>query len=208
MACLVRSSVLIAALASLFACADGTLPSSPSSVGPGGTLMTVVDVTVGIDVTAGYTGTTNWAGQSFTVPPGSGYRAPRFNWYSLQKQPVAFGHLYLLSEEYLGRPGDLGPSTRGFVARSEHTADGHYLFAADVTLAGATRYWVYTDTQGNFAGSFDTDIYPGGDMYVTGMPTLPFRKVSASGRMVGDTYVPPPPGVFVDANFRLQGFAR
>jgi hypothetical protein len=59
-----------------------------------------------------------------------------------------------------------------------------------------------------FAGSFDTDIYPGGDMYVTGMPTLPFRKVSASGRMVGDTYVPPPPGVFVDANFRLQGFAR
>jgi hypothetical protein len=45
-------------------------------------------------------------------------------------------------------------------------------------------------------------------MYVTGMPTLPFRKVSASGRMVGDTYVPPPAGVFVDANFRLQGLAR
>jgi hypothetical protein len=208
MTCLARRSLAIAALVSLAACADGALPSSPSGIGPGGTLVTVVDVAVGIDVTAGYTGTTNWAGQSFTVPPGSGYRAPRFNWYSLQKEPVAFGQLYVLTEEYLGLPGDLGSSTRGFVARSERIEGGLYTFGADVALDGATRYWAYTDTQGNFAGSFDTDIYAGGDMYVTGMPTLPFRKLSASGRMVGDTYVPPPAGVFVDANFRLQGLAR
>jgi hypothetical protein len=208
MASLARRSAAIAALALLVACADGGLPSSPSGIGPGGTLVTVVDVSVGIDVTAGYTGTTNWAGQSFTVPPGSGYRAPRFNWYSLQKERVAFGQLHLLAEEYLGLPGDLGPSTRGFVARSERTEDGSYVFGAGVVLDGGSRYWVYTDRQGNFAGSFDTDIYAGGDMYVTGVPTLPFRKVSASGRMVGDTYVPPPPGVFIDANFRLQGLAR
>jgi hypothetical protein len=111
MTCLARRSLAIAALVSLAACADGGLPSSPSGIGPGGTLVTVVDVSVGIDVTAGYTGTTNWAGQSFTVPPGSGYRAPRFNWYSLQKEPVAFGQLYVLTEEYLGLPGELGSST-------------------------------------------------------------------------------------------------
>jgi hypothetical protein len=53
--------------------------------------------------------------------------------------------------------------------------------------------------------SFDTDPYPGGDFYVSGYPTYPFHKAGASGRMVGTVYVPPPAGVFLDANFTLQG---
>jgi hypothetical protein len=60
-------------------------------------------------------------------------------------------------------------------------------------------------TLGSFVYSFDTDTYPGGDLYATGYPTNPFRKSQASGRMVEGHYVPPPAGVFVDANFRLQG---
>ena len=36
-------------------------------------------------------------------------------------------------------------------------------------------------------------------MYVTGMPALAFHKAPASGMP------PPPPGMFIDANFLLQG---
>ena len=63
---------------------------------------------------------------------------------------------------------------------------------------------MYTDSQGSFAGSFDQDIYPGGDLYLTGIQSQPFRKAPASGRMVNGTFVPGPAGVFLDANFKLQ----
>ncbi len=63
---------------------------------------------------------------------------------------------------------------------------------------------VSTDTQGSFAGSFDTDIYTDGDLYVTGFATNPFRRAQASGRMVNGTLVAAPAGVFVDANVKLQ----
>ncbi len=52
--------------------------------------------------------------------------------------------------------------------------------------------------QGAFVSSFSDSTYAGGDMYVTGMPGLAFRKALASGM------VPPPPGTFIDANFRLE----
>jgi len=188
--------------------------TSQSSVGqitgPGTAsgLRTLVDVTTGLEVTSGQTGTFNWVGQSFVVPETGSFSDLRFNFYSFQKAPVAFGNLYLLTQEYLGVPGGLNSSTPGLVARSESTADGVYAFGSAAVIAGGTKYWVYTDAQGSFAGSFDTDIYPGGDMYVTGVPTIPFRKAPASGRMVGGVLVPAPAGVFVDANFRLQARPR
>ena len=179
--------------------------------GPGAssaTVRTLVDNTTGLDVTSGGTGTFNWAGQSFVVAEAGSFVDLRFHWYSFQRAPVAFGNLYLLTQEYLGVPGALGPSTPGFVARSESAAGGVYAFASQVAITGGVRYWVYTDAHGSFAGSFDTDIYPGGDMYVTGYPTNPFRKAQASGRMVNGVFVPAPPGVFVDANFKLQARPR
>lgn len=182
---------------------DITGPAVPTA-----SLQTLVDNTTGLDVTSGGTGTWNWAGQSFVVPGSGSFGDLRFHWYTFHKEPAAFGNLYLLTEEYLGIPGGLGPSTPGFVARSENVTDGAYAFGSQVAIAGGTRYWVYTDTQGSFAGSFDTDIYPGGDMYVTGYHTNPFRKAQASGRMVNGTFVPAPPGVFVDANFKLQARPR
>ena len=176
--------------------------------GPGvvpGSLTTLVEVTNALDVTAGGTGTFNWAGQSATMPAGAGFTNIRFNWYTFQRTPTAFGMLYILTQEFTGIPRDLAPSTPGFVARSESTSETHYAFASSVALTGGTKYWFYTDTQGSFAGSFDQDIYKDGDLYVTGWPTLGFHKAQASGRMVGGTYVPPPPGVFIDGNFRVQG---
>jgi hypothetical protein len=83
--------------------------------------------------------------------------------------------------------------------------DGIYAFPVDFTLTGGVRYWFYGDAQGSFVSSFDTDIYSGGDLYTTGIASLPFRKVPASSRMVGGRFVPAPVGVFTDANFKLQG---
>ena len=191
----------------------GCESGSPGMTAPGGTsasqVRTLVDVTTGLEVTGGGTGTWNWAGQSFTVPGSGAFNNVRFNFYTFQRTATAFGTLYLLDREYLGVPGDLVPSTPGYLGRAaaDNTA-GSYTFAASVTLNAGTRYWVYTDTQGSFAGSFDQDIYPLGDMYVTGYRTNPFRKAPASGRMVNGVLVPAPSGVFVDANFKLQASAR
>lgn len=182
-------------------------PSSPSGPGSSGTgpTVTIVEVTGGYQVTAGGTGTFNFPGQSITIPDATTFDSVRFNWYTFQKTPTAFGRVCLLSQEYLGLPRDLGPSTAGYVGCSAQIANNQYVFPASVTLKGPARYWLYGDTQGSFAASFDTDIYPGGDLYVTGFPANPFRKAPASGRMNGSVYIPPPPGVFLDANFKLEG---
>lgn len=182
-------------------------------IAPGGAgasqVQTLVDVTTGLDVTAGGTGTWNWAGQSFTISGSGAFNNIRFNFYTFQRTAAAFGTLYLLDREYLGVPGDLGLSTPGYVGRAAaDMASATYPFPSTVTLNAGTRYWVYTDAQGAFAGSFDQDIYPPGDMYVTGFRTNPFRKAHASGRMVNGVLVPAPSGVFVDANFKLQASSR
>ena len=169
---------------------------------------TLMDVTTGLEVTSGQVGTFNHAGQSFVVTESGSFQGLRFNFYSYKKEPVAFGSLYLLTQEYLGLPGGLSASTPGFVARSESSAGGVYTFATTAVITGGTKYWVYTDTQGSFAGSFDTDIFAGGDMYVSGIASAPFRKAQASGRMVNGVFVPAPAGVFVDANFKLQARPR
>jgi len=197
----------LSASAVILACDSASPPASPGGATPG-EVKTLMDVTTGLDVTSGLTGTWNYAGQSFVVPESGSFTSIRFHWYTFQRVPAAFGTLTLLTQEYLGLPRDIGPSTPGFVARSERVSDGAYIFADNVSIAGGTKYWVYTDTQGAFAGSFDQDIYSGGDMYVTGFPSLPFRKAQASGRMVNIVFVPAPTGVFVDANFKLQARAN
>ena len=166
-------------------------PSTPTSV----VVMTLVDVPIAVDVTAGYTGTWNFAGQSVTAPGTGAFNNIRFNWYGGKDVPTAFGTLYLVGQEYLGLPRDLGPSTPGFVARSERVLSGEYVFPSTVTLRGGVQYWFYTDTMGSFTASFDTDIYPGGTFYVTGYPTLAFHRSPTSGP------------VSRDANFKLQGAA-
>lgn len=156
------------------------------------------------EVTTGSTGTWNHVGQSVSVPGRGAFNRIRFNWIGSGGEATAFGTLYLLEREYLGAPADLSETTVGFIAKSEAILEGQYAFHQGVVLKAGNQYWFYTDTPGSFTTSFDTDIYSGGDMYVSGIPTLPFRQAPASGRMVDGIYVPPPPGVFVDANFRLE----
>ena len=195
------------ALVAAAACGGGSAPVAPGGV-PSRELKTLVDLTTGLEVTSGGTGTWNYAGQSFLIGDKATYDHLRFHWYTFQRTPAAFGTLTLLTQEYLGLPRDLSPTTPGFVARSTRIEANVYVFGETVSISGAQRYWAYTDINGAFAASFDQDIYSGGDMYVTGVESLPFRKAAASGRMVNGVLVPPPSGVYVDANFKLQAIAR
>jgi hypothetical protein len=196
-------------------------PSEPSSPGSStGTLATVVDVPISVDVTEGLVATWNWAGQSLTIPSGMNVGNVRFAWYHYNPrgETTAFGRIYVLDREFLGLPGDLSESMPGFLARSEPEASGtsgglsvqgsEYTLPASLVLTGNTRYWFYTDKQGAYAYSFDKDLYAGGNLYVTGYFASPFRIGTASGRMVNGVYVPPPPGVTTDENFRLRGISR
>lgn len=193
------------------------VPGPPAGSNDNGRVVTLLDVTDSIDVTSGGTGTWNYAGQSVTMPGSGTYSSIRFNFYTFHKTPTAFGTMFILDREYLGLPGDLSAATPGFIAKTDAAIEGNpgplddvkgeYVFPSNVSLKGGTKYWFYTNKMGSFAGSFDTDIYSGGDKYLTGHPTQPFRKSHASGRMVGGTYLPPP-DVYTDANFKLQGVVR
>ena len=189
------------------ACGDSKTPASPSRPSPTPvTLQVVAEVPVSgpiADVTAGSTGTFNYAGQSVYVPAGT-YTNFRFQWYSTAKEAVAFGRLYVLTQEFLGLPGDL-PSAPGRLMASSGIEAGEYVFEPSSEFQGDRTYWFYTDTQGSFATSFDIDTYAPGIGYVTGIFSQPFRRTQASGRMVNGQFVPAPPGVTVDANFRLRG---
>jgi hypothetical protein len=211
--------LLITGTGVLTSCAQG--PSSPIQPGAQpGTLATVVDVPISVDVTDGLTGTWNWAGQSVTIPTGSNVGNVRFAWYHYNPrgETTAFGRIYVLDREFLGVPGDLSPSMPGFLARSEPepvsttggsgTQGTEYTLPDSLVLNGGARYWFYSDKQGAFATSFDKDLYAGGNFYVTGYFANPFRVGQASGRMVNGVFVPATPGVTTDANFRLRGVAR
>ena len=200
---------LAAALtASLVTAACGSNPTaSPSqSASTSVTLQTVAEAPVSgpiADVTAGSTGTFNYPGQSVYVPAGT-YSHLRFQWYSMAKAAVAFGRLFVLTQEFLGQPGDIATAP-GLVASTSTIEAGEFVFDTPLEFPGDRTYWFYADTQGSFATSFDVDTYAGGIGYVTGIASQPFRRMQASGRMVNGQFVPAPAGVSTDANFRLRG---
>jgi len=199
------SAVLTAAFV-VAGCGDSKTPASPSQPAPTVTLQTVAEAPVSgpiADVTAGSTGTFNYPGQSVFVPAGT-YNNFRFQWYSTAKEAVAFGRLFVLTQEYLGQPGGLATAP-GLVAGTATIEAGEFVFEPTLEFAGDRTYWFYGDTQGSFATSFDIDTYAPGIGYVTGIASQPFRRMQASGRMVNGQFVPAPPGVTVDANFRLRG---
>ena len=222
-----RSAVVVLATA-LSAAACTQSPSAPSDTIVRGALATIVDVPlvdspISVDVTSGLVGTWNYVGQSVSIPSGADVGTVQFAWYHYNPrgESTAFGRIYVLDREYLGLPGDLSPTTAGFLARSAAqpastnnapgTQGSEYELPSSLVLKGGRKYWFYTDTMGAFAMSFDQDLYSGGNMYHSGTQTRPFSESKASGRGVGGingVFVPAPPEVTVDANFRLRGRTR
>lgn len=84
-------------------------------------------------------------GESFTTPTGGPWDALTFNFFADAPAvtPEASGTAFLLSQEYLGTPGNLSSSTPGYIAESDSISGGVYLFAPGVTINANTEYWVY-----------------------------------------------------------------
>src|SRR6266540_5469745 len=126
--------VLVIALVSAVGCQNkttaptatgtgGSSPGDPQSV-PVAALMTIAESSTLEQVAAGQTSTSNnYLGQSVTIPGTSSYNNLRFNWDGYAdgslsapaiRGPLAAGDLFLLTQEYLGFPGNLGTSTPGY----------------------------------------------------------------------------------------------
>lgn len=220
------------------ACGSGVTAPSPASTRgsapvdapsvPVSALVTIAESSTIEQQGAGQTATSgNYLGQSITIPGAGSYNNLRFNWDGQTltsptapavRGPVAAGDLFILGQEYLGLPGNLGASTAGFLAKAERVDHGQYVFAPSVTLKGGTKYWFYTyyapgSVDFRPITGFSEDTYSGGDMYITaelnGFPPLPFRKAVASWRVISFgppiVYAIPPPGTYIDANFKLMG---
>ena len=83
-------------------------------------------------------------GEAFTTAAGTNETNIVFNFYSNlpPTNPTAAGVAFLLSQQYLGSPGDLSSSTTGYLGQA--TAAGNvYSFSSSVVLAPATQYFLY-----------------------------------------------------------------
>ena len=229
---------LVATLVFGTACGSGVTSPSPTSTPqsapvaaspvPVSALVTITESSTIEQAGGGQTGTSNnYLGQSVAIPGAGSYNNLRFNWEGatstsptgpFTRGPIAVGELFILAQEYLGLPGNLGASTAGFLAQAQRVEQGQYVFAPSVTLKGGTKYWFYmyyAPGSARFSpiAGFSEDTYAGGDMYVApelrGFDARPFRKAAASWRVISFgppiVYYIPPPGTYVDANFKLMG---
>lgn len=204
-----------------------SVPVAAPSV-PVSALITIAESSTIEQEGAGQTGTSNnYLGQSITIRGAGSYSNLRFNWDGatstsptgpFTRGPIAVGDLFILTQEYLGLPASLGASAAGFLAQAQRVEQGQYVFQPSVTLKGGTKYWFYmyyAPGSARFSpiAGFSEDTYSGGDMYVApelaGFSPLPFRKAAASWRVISvgppTVYYVPPPGTYVDANFKLMG---
>lgn len=130
-------------------------------------------------------------GQSVTTPAGDPWINIQFNFFDFSSTtgftPAAAtaGSLYLLDQEYLGLPGDLGSAT-GLLAQTGAISAGVWSFDASVTLQPTTQYWFYADTEFDKTVSF-FNAYGGGSIYLANSGSS-FQNFE-----------------FSDVNFRLQG---
>lgn len=130
-----------------------------------------------------------YPGESFSTPSGGPWNNITFNRYVEEngaRTPAAFGTLFLLTQEYLGTPAGLSPSTPGCIAHADSPGGIVYAFDPALTLLPDQTYYFY-------ANSFNV-IYGGGDdagatFYTSGrgdIPFVQFTTVDADYRLSGD----------------------
>ena len=112
-------------------------------------------------------------GESFTTPGGGAWNNISFNFFSdvPAVTPLAAGHAFLLTQEYLGAPGSLSSLTSGFLAESVGVLGGKYIFDSAVVLNSNTEYWLYDDTNIQTTGS-NTGGSAAGQAYFGGAGTF------------------------------------
>lgn len=96
--------------------------------------------------------------------------------------PYSEGDLFILTEDHLGTPADLGASTSGFLAQSNGFEDGFWTFERDVTLeTGSTYYFVMGDRE----NASTTQIFGNEDQMAYGHGISGLSSGAFSG-IVGD----------------------
>jgi hypothetical protein len=83
-------------------------------------------------------------GQSLMTPSGGPWHDLTFNFFSdvPPTTPIAAGTAFLLTQEYLGTPANLG-SAPGLQAQTSNIVAGQWVFAPGVTVQPNTMYWIY-----------------------------------------------------------------
>lgn len=185
-----RTCLVVLATAALMTACDGG-PTAPSKGPP-----------LDIQSATSTVFQTGYIGQSVTIQGNGAFRELVFNWFDAEG-PVAFGRLILLGEEFLGVPADLGPAQPRFMAWSQTTSGGFYIFPPDVTVNAGERYWFYSSERGNVLSDRDDGAFPGGDMYMAGTAVSFFVKAPTTAPPLSA----PPRFGYRDANFRLRGTA-
>lgn len=132
-------------------------------------------------------------GQSLTTPAGGPWDNLSFGWFNTSGSLVAGGSIFLLSQEYLGSPGDLSNLTTGFIAGSQSTTGGQFFFEPSVVMQPNTKYFLYTDVvQPNLSSRPDVP-FVGGDGYtgISGTYSLFSPELDNKFRLSGEV-VPEP----------------
>ena len=114
-------------------------------------------------------------GQSVTIPVGSTpFTNFTFNFYSSANSGFASGNLFLLDQQYSGRPQDLGPSSPGFLGSST-ASDNQWVFQISAPLQPNSQYFFYQSSQPSSPLEFfNSSTYSGGDRYFTINAQNPF----------------------------------
>jgi hypothetical protein len=89
---------------------------------------------------------TEFFGQAFTTPTTGGpFTGIEFSFYADEPPTTAAagGTAFLLTQQYLGSPGDLGAGTPGFLGESTSASGGAYIFDPTLALMPGTTYYLY-----------------------------------------------------------------
>ena len=98
-------------------------------------------------------------GQAIRIQSGPSWDHLSFNWFDGSGNPTAAGSLFLLDQQYLGTPDDLGSATPGFIAETRTISGGVYYFEPNVQLSPGTLYYFYTTTPVETTGHQGDDDY-------------------------------------------------
>jgi hypothetical protein len=118
--------------------------------------------------------------QSLVTPAGGPWHNIAINFTEVPATtPTAPGTAFLLNQEYLGPPANLGSSTPGYLAASTGIVAGQYDFAPGVTVQPNTTYWVYEKIAvGSITG--ETILLGTNRYYFTNVNNINIKKLSGN----------------------------
>jgi hypothetical protein len=126
------------------------------------------------------------------------------------RYPGQPGRLFVLTQEYFGRVGELSSGTPGFVGISSALADSGWAFAGSLVLQPETLYYFYSDSilRGVGSGGPSTGYATIGQGCAGDLDCV-FRAASANNyRLTGDPIPEPASSLLLAGGLGLSAFIR